>query len=139
MYILNDDIQNNPFCSLWLVVNTFGYSTNYHSIKVPRVVKPTSKLPIVNSDPEFSWYGLFNFYTLKQESIYYYMDVAPDFFSLILVINMLCYPCTHIILVHYCIHREGGDIWTVNFISTQSFWSTEGIPFVVIYHHCLIP
>ena len=46
---LYDDTQNYLFIRLHLVVETFGHSTqrinhsNFNSIKVPKVVKPTNK------------------------------------------------------------------------------------------------
>ena len=47
MYIPDEDKQNYSFCTLNLVVKTFGHSTNKptkpNSIQVPKVVKPTNK------------------------------------------------------------------------------------------------
>ena len=49
MYTANNDTQNDPFCRLKLVVQMFGYSTqwnelsNQNSIKVPKVVETTYK------------------------------------------------------------------------------------------------
>ena len=42
----NGNIRNYPFCSLQLVVGTFGNQlnkpTNQNSVKIPKVVKPTN-------------------------------------------------------------------------------------------------
>ena len=45
IYIPNDDTQFYPFCRLHLVVKTFelNESTDFKSIKVPKVVMPTNK------------------------------------------------------------------------------------------------
>ena len=47
MYITNDDTQNNLFCRLQLVFETFGHSirsTNQSKFhKVPKIVNPTNK------------------------------------------------------------------------------------------------
>ena len=49
MYTAKNDTQNDPFCRLKLVVQMFGYSTqwnelsNQNSIKVFKVVEPTYK------------------------------------------------------------------------------------------------
>ena len=46
-YIPNDDEQNNTFCRLKLVVETFEHSTQCTNqskfTEVPKVVKPTNK------------------------------------------------------------------------------------------------
>ena len=47
MYIPNDDTQNNPFCRIKLVFETFKHPLNkpayQNSVKAPKVVKPTKK------------------------------------------------------------------------------------------------
>ena len=48
MYIPHkDDTQNYPFCTLQLMVQTFGHSayeqTNENSLRVPKVIKPMYK------------------------------------------------------------------------------------------------
>ena len=42
MHVPNDDTQNNPFCNLHLVVETFE-TTNQNSIKVSKFVDPMKK------------------------------------------------------------------------------------------------
>ena len=43
----NDDTQNNAFCRLQLVVETFNTqlneTTNQNALKVPKVIKPINK------------------------------------------------------------------------------------------------
>ena len=45
-YIPNDDTQNYPSFRLQLEVQIFGHS-NQNSIKVPKVVKPINKKPLL--------------------------------------------------------------------------------------------
>ena len=49
MYIPNDNKQNNAFCTLKLVVETFGQplSQQTKNTIVPKVVKPTNKKRIL--------------------------------------------------------------------------------------------
>ena len=48
IYIPNDDTQNNLFCRLQLLVETFDTQlnepTNQYSMKVSKVVKPTNTI-----------------------------------------------------------------------------------------------
>ena len=78
MYTPNDDTQNYPYCSLQLVVKTFGYRTyeptNQNSIIVPKVVKPTNNLKtlgtrVINSPPTHSCINSLNKFCCERKTV----------------------------------------------------------------------
>ena len=77
MSIPNDNTQNNPFCKLQLVVETFVHltlETNQSKLKVPKVVEPMNKKTLLenfgdkyNKQPN----KLPEFYYNKDDNIHY--------------------------------------------------------------------